>query len=84
MTQPLTAESSAPQRARDPARKDWRSVLVHPEDFAKLQEVQKAQAQPRFDLAALASAAVSLSLGSPDAHRLIHEKAIADFKRRSD
>jgi hypothetical protein len=84
VTQPSTSvESLAPQRARDPSRENWRSVLLHPEEFAAVQALQKGQTQPRFDLAALVSAAVSLCLATPDAQRLIHDKAIADFKRRS-
>jgi hypothetical protein len=83
-TQPSTSvDSLVPPRPRDPAREHWRSVLLHPDEFAAVQLLQRAQPQPRFDLAALVSAAVSLSLASPEAKRLIHDKAVADFKRRS-
>jgi hypothetical protein len=83
-TQPNTSVASlAPPKLRDPARENWRSVLLHPEEFAAVQDLQRAQHQPRFDLAALVSAAVALSLASPEAQRLIHAKAVADFKRRS-
>jgi hypothetical protein len=67
---------------RDPARENWKSVLIHPEDFERLKVAQKTQGTPHFDLGALASAAVGLVTSVDDSTQLLHAKAIADLKKR--
>ena len=62
---------------------DYRSVLIHPDNFAHFKSIQKSQlGSPKFDLGDLITAALNVVQQLPDHQAVLYEQAVSDFKKR--
>jgi hypothetical protein len=65
------------------SKADYRSVLIHPDNFAHFKSIQKSQqGSPKFDLGDLITAALNLVQQEPNHQKKLHEQAVSDFKKR--
>jgi len=79
-TAALSSSVGSAEEARD--RADFPKLYVHRDVFEQLQQIQRSQESPKFDLRDIGSAALRILLAMPNAPQLIKEQVLKDFLAR--